>query len=717
MSNCINSISDQDGFLCKSKGYFPDQNDCRKFYGCYVVGREAFPYTCPPDKPFYHATKEKCVNITSKDQAASLCPSLLRPTPTTTSSGSLSQSDISPSSPMSIVFSQYTTLLTQVVTTPLSSVPSDGSKRKVLVPTLTTSQDPSSPIPTKISRTLSPTVNPLNWKLCQSVALEKKIKCLRNETENFKDRIHRITSLTMIRDILRATATDAEDVLETLSSQRDNSAAFNAFEVIEMLEDLWKEVQKHLTNNSETIRICTKSFVFESAKVNGLYKFPGGDQVSDYIQLPQKLLSKAKYPCRSVGALYSSLHSMVPVRMSGTNETLKLNSHVISMFLCVPVKETFQGNVVIVMKHLKVLDDNEFTYCAFWDFSIDTARGKGSWSREGCHVVTEQSNSTHTVCACGHLTNFAILMGSAEFSLSKANKFALSVITYVGCVLSLFGAVGAITSFVVFTQLNTDRHIIHGNLLISIAISQTIFLVGIEQTQNKFRCKFTAIMLHYFYLVSFGWMMCEGLHLYTMVVKVFNLSSKIYHYIVLAWGVPALVVLITAASRYSDYGTKTSCWISPERNTLLAFIIPVAGTILANIVILAMVLNEICRLHTSGRTCTGDVVRSTLKSLVVLFPLLGVTWLFGLLVFATHNVVFQYLFALFNTMQGFFIFVLHCLFNSEIRKNFKRKKEAWKSLKAFRYIRKRLSASSVVPTRAPRSSLSEKASTFKASSE
>lgn len=129
-----------------------------------------------------------------------------------------------------------------------------------------------------------------------------------------------------------------------------------------------------------------------------------------------------------------------------------------------------------------------------------------------------------------------------------------------------------------------------------------------------------------------------------------------------------------------------------------------------------MVLNEICRLHTSGRTCTGDVVRSTLKSLVVLFPLLGITWLFGLLVFATQNVVFQYLFSLFNTMQGFFIFLFHCLFNSEIRKTFKRKKEAWKSLKPIRYIRKRLSASSVVPS-APHSSLSEKASTFKASSE
>jgi len=402
--------------------------------------------------------------------------------------------------------------------------------------------------------------------------------------------------------------------------------------------------------------------------------------------------------------------------MGGTNETLKLNSRVISMFLCVPVNNTFQRHILIVLKHLKVLDDNEFTYCAFWDFSINTAHGRGAWSREGCHVVTEQSNSSHTVCACDHLTNFAILMASREFSLSKANKFALNIITYVGCVLSLLGAVGAITSFVVFTQLNTDRHIIHGNLLISIAISQTIFLVGIGQTHNKFQCKFTAIMLHYFYLVSFGWMMCEGVHLYTMVVKVFNLSSKIYHYITLAWGVPALVVFITAASRYSDYGTKTSCWISPERNALLAFIIPVAGTVLANIVILALVLNEICRLHTTGRTYMGDVARSTLKSLVVLFPLLGVTWLFGLLVFATQNVVFQYLFALFNTMQGFFIFLFHCLFNSEIRKNFKRKKEAWKSLKPIRYIRKRLSASSVVPS-GPRSSLSEKASTFKASSE
>ena len=56
-------------------------------------------------------------------------------------------------------------------------------------------------------------------------------------------------------------------------------------------------------------------------------------------------------------------------------------------------------------------------YCVLI-FSSRTAHGRGAWSREGCHVVTEQSNSTHTVCACDHLTNFAILMGSREFSVS-----------------------------------------------------------------------------------------------------------------------------------------------------------------------------------------------------------------------------------------------------------------------------------------------------------
>ena len=55
-----------DGFLCNSTGNFPDQNDCRKFYSCYRIGKDAFQsfhYICPSHSPFYHAKKQTCRSI------------------------------------------------------------------------------------------------------------------------------------------------------------------------------------------------------------------------------------------------------------------------------------------------------------------------------------------------------------------------------------------------------------------------------------------------------------------------------------------------------------------------------------------------------------------------------------------------------------------------------------------------------------------------------
>ena len=47
----------------------------------------------------------------------------------------------------------------------------------------------------------------------------------------------------------------------------------------------------------------------------------------------------------------------------------------------------------------------------------------GSFSEEGCHVVTSKSNSEETVCSCNHLTHFAVLM---DFDGStKVIKFIL----------------------------------------------------------------------------------------------------------------------------------------------------------------------------------------------------------------------------------------------------------------------------------------------------
>ena len=59
--------------------------------------------------------------------------------------------------------------------------------------------------------------------------------------------------------------------------------------------------------------------------------------------------------------------------------------------------------------------------------------------------------------------------------------------------------------------------------------------------------------------------------------------------------------------------------------------------------------------------------RTSLKGTVILTPLLGTTWLFGLFAFNDSTIVFQYLFVIFNSLQGVFMFVIYCLLNEEVQ--------------------------------------------------
>lgn len=57
---------------------------------------------------------------------------------------------------------------------------------------------------------------------------------------------------------------------------------------------------------------------------------------------------------------------------------------------------------------------------------------------------------------------------------------------------------------------------------------------------HQLPCKIMAILLHFFFLSAFAWMLVEGLHLYSMVVKVFGSEgSKHFYYYGIGWGKPA----------------------------------------------------------------------------------------------------------------------------------------------------------------------------------
>ncbi|KAB0397912.1 hypothetical protein E2I00_014534, partial [Balaenoptera physalus] len=251
---------------------------------------------------------------------------------------------------------------------------------------------------------------------------------------------------------------------------------------------------------------------------------------------------------------------------------------------------------------------------------------------EGCRLV--ESNKTHTTCACSHLTNFAVLMAHREI---------------------------------------TDRNTIHKNLCINLFLAELLFLVGIDKTQYEIACPIFAGLLHYFFLAAFSWLCLEGVHLYLLLVEVFESEySRTKYYYLGGYCFPALVVGIAAAIDYRSYGTEKACWLRVDNYFIWSFIGPVSFVIVVNLVFLMVTLHKMIRSSSVLKPDSSrlDNIKSWALGAIALLFLLGLTWAFGLLFINKESVVMAYLFTTFNAFQGVFIFVFHCALQKKVHKEY-----------------------------------------------
>ena len=73
------------------------------------------------------------------------------------------------------------------------------------------------------------------------------------------------------------------------------------------------------------------------------------------------------------------------------------------------------------------------------------------------------------------------------------------------------------------------RNYIHIQLCVTLGIAQIIFVAGVEPRLGEGKlvggvpvsCRLVAVLLHYWFLVSFMWMLMEGVVLYVALVRVF----------------------------------------------------------------------------------------------------------------------------------------------------------------------------------------------------
>uniref|UniRef100_A0A674PRH8 Adhesion G protein-coupled receptor L2 n=1 Tax=Takifugu rubripes TaxID=31033 RepID=A0A674PRH8_TAKRU len=349
----------------------------------------------------------------------------------------------------------------------------------------------------------------------------------------------------------------------------------------------------------------------------------------------------------------------------GRNMSVAVNSDIIAASINKESSRVFINDpVIFTLKHINM--ERYFnSNCSFWNYSERSMMGY--WSTQGCKLL--ESNKTHTTCSCNHLTNFAVLMAQREISVC----LLLTIITRVGIVVSLVCLTISIFTFCFFRGLQSDRNTIHKNLCINLFIAELIFLIGIDMTEPTIGCAIIAGILHFFFLASFSWMCLEGVQLYLMLVEVFEseYSRKKYYY-VSGYLFPAIVVAVSTAIDYKSYGTKKACWLSVDNHFIWSFIGPVTFIIMLNLIFLVITMYKMVKHSTTLKPDSSRLenIKSWVMGAFALLCLLGLTWSFGLFFINEASIVMAYLFTIFNTFQGMFIFIFHCLLQKKVRKEY-----------------------------------------------
>ncbi|XP_041478680.1 uncharacterized protein LOC121426444 isoform X2 [Lytechinus variegatus] len=310
--------------------------------------------------------------------------------------------------------------------------------------------------------------------------------------------------------------------------------------------------------------------------------------------------------------------------------------------------------------------------CVYWN--VELAR----WSKEGCK--TDNTNTTFTsmvTCRCNHLTSFAVLLdikGSVESRV-------IDLISRIGCIASIICLILTLCILLGFRKLRRKQpQQILINLTFALLALYVTFVIGIDRPNWNRGCMIVAILLHYFCLASLSWMGVEAFSMYMSFVRVMDtyIPKLIFKCCLVGWGFPMAVVIPTVASKWTAYRNFKYCFISPGPSLYFGMILPIGVILAFNSIIFTIVIYKLtCGRKTFAARNTGMSKKETMakareeairraQNVVAIGTLLGLTWSFGFLAVGNGRVAFNALFAIFNSLQGVFVFFLFGIRQPEV---------------------------------------------------
>ena len=311
---------------------------------------------------------------------------------------------------------------------------------------------------------------------------------------------------------------------------------------------------------------------------------------------------------------------------------------------------------------LVVLNDTEFTQLTNETVLVDgEVIAILSYSADGQPLICPNNVTTVQV----NTTIFSYPVGYLE-------------LTYVGCSLSVIGSALVLITYSLFKELRSLPSKILMNLAFANLVTNLLILVGgpVSQVYPIVElCTSVAIILHFFFLAQFAWMSIMSLE----VVRKFHRAKKLIvdskceklqlliAYMLTGWGLPLLITTVSIVVNFTTQGlvlygiladgSLGSCWINHLESALIAFVVPLVLSISFNLVMFIIVSVYIFMASRSQAKLNREDATPFLHLNIAIFCTTGLTWVFGFVAILAGTSWAWYLFIIFNSTQGFVIFV------------------------------------------------------------
>ncbi|XP_014251305.1 vasoactive intestinal polypeptide receptor 2-like [Cimex lectularius] len=288
-----------------------------------------------------------------------------------------------------------------------------------------------------------------------------------------------------------------------------------------------------------------------------------------------------------------------------------------------------------------------------------------------------------------------------QSSLTYGHFPIIEAISQTGYGISLITLIVAFIILASFKKLRCSRNLLHMHLFVSFMLRagtsllknnwlfkgdglNSLFEIGESDaifggSKETWACKFLISLWQFSLLANYLWIFMEGLYLHNLIfLSLFSDTSSIKMYVIIGWSLPLFFITpwVILKLLYED----RHCWaVNYNKYYLLFITIPMAISTFVNFGMFLNIIRVLLLKLTASISEDSRRYRKWAKSTLVLIPLFGVHYaLFSGMSFSIGKnelieVIWLYCDQLFASFQGFFVAVLYCFMNNEVRTEIKKK--------------------------------------------